>query len=49
MNKWLILKKFIKEGTLAKEILVSRPYIFKEILDLMEELETREEKEIDNE
>ena len=44
MDKWQKLKGFLTDGKehITKDFYVSRPSVFEEILDIMEELEKRE-------
>ena len=48
MDKWQKLKDFLIDGKehITKDFYVSRPSVFEEILDIMEELEKREVSEI---
>ena len=48
MDKWQKLKDFLTDGKehITKDFYVSRPSVFEEILDIMEELEKREAHEI---
>ena len=48
MDKWQKLKDFLTEGkqNISKDVFVSRPSVFEEILDIMEELEKRELSEL---
>lgn len=45
MDKWQKLKGFLTDGKehITKDFYVSRPSVFEEILDIMEELEKREQ------
>ena len=49
MDKWQKLKGFLTDGKehITKDFYVSRPSVFEEILDIMEELEKREVSEIE--
>lgn len=49
MDKWKKLKDFLTDGKehIAKDYYVSRPSVFEEILDIMEELEKRESFELE--
>ena len=49
MDKWQKLKDFLKDGKehITKDFYVSRPSVFEEILDIMEELEKREVSELE--
>ena len=51
MDKWQKLKGFLTEGkqNLPKDVYVSRPKVFEEILDIMEELDKRELAELKGE
>ena len=49
MDKWQKLKDFLTDGKehITKDFYVSRPSVFEEILDIMEELERRETSELE--